>query len=111
MLIFVCLMYSGGMPLLYLVCSILLTIVYMYGKYMLVKYCQRSEDFNESLIISSYKLLKYAFFAHLLMTILMYERCDAFYQLEFPKDHFDLGHDVHEAHALDLKLEHHPLAA
>jgi len=89
-------MYSGGMPLLYLVCPILLTIMYMYSKYMLIKYCQRSEDFNQSLIINSYKLLKYAFFAHLLMTILMYERCDAFYQLQFPKDHFDDSMQVHD---------------
>ena len=104
-------MYSGGMPLLYLVCSILLTIVYMYGKYMLVKYCQRSEDFNESLIISSYKLLKYAFFAHLLMTILMYERCDAFYQLQFPKDHFDDSMRAHDVQQLDLNIDDKPLAA
>ena len=74
-LIFICLMYSGGMPLLYVVCLVFLAFIYWYSKGMLLKYCQRPEDVNENVIIYSYKWLKFGFVAHLVMTALMYQGC------------------------------------
>jgi hypothetical protein len=89
MMMFVCVMYAGGMPLFYPLCLIILIINYWYNKYMLFKYCQKNQTFNENLIINSYSVLKFAFLAHFFMTIEMYKRSKNLHKKMMSKGHFD----------------------
>ena len=98
MLMFVCIMYSGGMPFLYPLCLCILLINYWYNKYMLLKYCQRNQTFNEALIINSYSVLKWSFVAHFFMTLKMFERSETLRFRKIESKHFnnviDVGYDA-----------------
>ena len=44
---------------------------------MIVKYCQKSVDFNENLILNSYGFVKLAFLAHIITSVLLFHRSNA----------------------------------
>jgi hypothetical protein len=60
------------MPILYPICLIFLIVKYIYSKFMLLKYCQRSQTFNEDLILSSYRTVKFAIMLHMVLTVAMF---------------------------------------
>lgn len=75
---FICVMYSGGIPLMYFGCTIFLTLIYWVTKIMILKYNQKSLDYNHSHIINSYNLFKYGILAHLIMSLMFFMNSKAF---------------------------------
>jgi len=69
----ICIFYSSTMPLLYPVCLMYIVFMYWYCKFMLLKYCQRSQQFNEHLVVDSFKILKVAVFIHMIMGLSMFK--------------------------------------
>lgn len=87
--IFVTLFFSGTMPLLYPLCLAFLVAIYWYSKFMLLKFCQRSNIFNEQLILHSYKTMKYAVIMHLLMSMAMFMNSKMLYNRDSVDRNFD----------------------
>ena len=61
------------MPLLYPACLMYMVFMYWYSKFMILKYCQRSQQFNENLVVASFRLLKVAVVVHLIMGLSMFK--------------------------------------
>ena len=89
-LMFVCIVYAGGMPLLYPLCLFFLTVMYWYTKHQLIKFCSKHQPFNEHLIIKSYGLLKWAFVIHFFLTWEMLKKADMLNELQLDNGHFEL---------------------
>ena len=69
--LFICMFYSSTMPLLYPLTLLFLTVMYVYSKFMLLKFCQKTQIFNENLVIDSFKPLSVAILMHFIMAIQM----------------------------------------
>ena len=76
--IFVSLMYAGGLPLMYPFCLLFLTFIYWVSKIMFLKYSQKSLNYSKNHIINSYNLIKYGILAHLIMSLLFFLNSGAF---------------------------------
>lgn len=59
-------MYSSGIPLLYLIATISLFWSFWFNKVMLVRWYSRTYEFNEQLPIDSMRFIKFAFLMHFL---------------------------------------------
>ena len=67
-----CLMYSSGLPILYLVSCLFYFILYWVYKILLLKFYQRTVKFNEGLAVYSIKYIKYGVFFHMVIGGIMY---------------------------------------
>ena len=57
-----CLVYCGGMPLLYPLSLLILSFIYWYNKMMILKFTKNNQTFNEIFIDNSYRWLRLAIF-------------------------------------------------
>ena len=62
----------------YLGCTIFLTLIYWVTKIMILKYNQKSLDYNHNHIINSYNLFKYGILAHMIMSLMFFMNSKAF---------------------------------
>lgn len=60
-------MYSTGMPLLYLFGAIFYTLLYWVYKCLLLKYYQRTSRFNEDLPIDATSYMRFALLLHIVI--------------------------------------------
>lgn len=67
-----CLMYSSGLPMMYPIAMLFNIILYWVYKCLLLKFYQKTTNFNEKLVLDSISLVKYGIFFHLLIGIWMY---------------------------------------
>lgn len=65
-------MYSSGLPVLYIVGFFFTVILYWVYKFLLLKYYQKTSRFNEQLPIESLYYFKYGLFFHIVMGCFMY---------------------------------------
>jgi len=75
-LIFVCLLYSGGMPFLYLTSFIQLVLSYFVDKYFLLRITKLPKNYDQHLAIVVRLTLYGAVFIHLLFAIFMFGQPD-----------------------------------
>ena len=59
-------MFSTGMPLLYLLAAIFFTVLYWVYKFLLLKFYMRTSRFNEGLPISATSTAKFALLFHVI---------------------------------------------
>lgn len=74
--IFICLFFSGTMPLLYPIALVYIVLIFWFSKFFMLKFCQITTIFESNLVLNSYKTLKYAMFMHLLMTLIQLANSD-----------------------------------
>jgi hypothetical protein len=65
-------MYSGAMPIMYLIGLIHFTLAYWVYKYLLIDYFRKSWNFTEEIPFYALSLMKYVLFIHMCMIIFMY---------------------------------------
>ena len=70
--IFVGLSYSSGLPIMYPSCFLYFFMTYWFDKACILRFYQRSKDFNEELPIKSVSLMKYAVLIHFIFAVLIY---------------------------------------
>ena len=70
--IFVGLTYSSGLPIMYPACFLYFFMTYWFDKTCILRFYQRSQDFNEELPMKSINLMKYAVLLHFLFSIFIY---------------------------------------
>lgn len=66
------LMYSSGLPALYLVAAVFYFILFWVYKALLLHYYQTTSRFNEQLALASVGMIKYGVFFHMLLGTFMY---------------------------------------
>lgn len=88
-MIFITLLFSISMPLLFPLCLGYMTLMYWYSKFMMFKFCQKTQVFNEHLVISGYALNKLAIIIHLIMTYKVLQASDVLHTSVFSKVNFD----------------------
>ena len=76
--IFVILMYSSTIPLLYPIGMMFFFITYWLEKFFFFHYYQKSTEFDEELPIKSLMLIKYAIILHIVLAIVMNFRSEIF---------------------------------
>ena len=59
-------MYSSGIPLLYFIATLSLFWSFWFNKIMLMRWYQKTMEFNEQLPIASMRFMKFAFLMHFL---------------------------------------------
>ena len=64
-------MYTGGMPILYLIGLIFYTVTYMVNKFLLINYYQKSRTLTMHIPNFTVKFLKYGLLLHLLSSCFM----------------------------------------
>jgi hypothetical protein len=69
--IFICLTFSIGMPILYPIVMLYFIQTYWFDKICLIHFCQKTKVFCEDLPIESTKILKYAIILHFLFGFIM----------------------------------------
>lgn len=65
-------MYSGAMPIMYVLGVIHFVCGYLSYKFLLVGFFRKSHNFDEYIPLLSISMMKYALFVHLLMILFMY---------------------------------------
>ena len=76
---FVIQMYTGGMPILYLIGFIFYTVTYMVNKFLLIYYYQKSRTLTKHIPIFTVRLLKYGLLLHLISSCFMLTNPGAFH--------------------------------
>jgi len=79
-LVFVCFLYSGGMPFLYITSFAQLLLTYYFDKTFLLKICRLPKNYDEKLESIIRTTLYVIVVVHLLFTIFMYGNSDIFNQ-------------------------------
>jgi len=64
------LMYSCGLPVLYMISFVFFVVAYWFNKIMLMRYYQKTYEFNDELPIKSIHFLKFGTGLHFVMTII-----------------------------------------
>jgi hypothetical protein len=70
--LFSCLSFSSGIPILYLLGSINFVVMYAYYKWMLLKWYQKTSEFNQDFVISAVNIMKFGIVLHMLFGIFIY---------------------------------------
>ena len=65
-------MYSGAMPIMYLIGLIHFTLAYWVYKYLLIDYFRKSWNFTEEIPFYAISMMKYGLLIHLAMICFMY---------------------------------------
>jgi len=65
----ICLMYSVGLPILYFIATISFIVAYWFNKAMLMRYYQKTYEFNELLPLKSQSFMKLGICLHLCLSI------------------------------------------
>jgi len=62
-------MYSVGLPILYPILAVAMIVSYWFNKVMLMRFYQRTYEFNEALPMQSMQMMKVAFIAHFVVGV------------------------------------------
>jgi hypothetical protein len=71
-MVFICMLYSSGMPLLYVIGFLQLLLSYFVDKYFVLKSCKKSANFDEKMDILVKNTMVYAAIIHLIFAIWIY---------------------------------------
>jgi len=85
----VCLTYSAGLPIMYIIGTFYFFITYWFDKISLMRYYQKTKVFNEELPIESVKMFKYAIMLHFLFAGVMYSSSRILISEEIDTHHYD----------------------
>ena len=78
MVIFIMLMYSGGMPLLNVLCFFAMLVIYWTEKLLILRYYRRPPHYNDNLYMSAIRKMYVALVVHALISAYMYGSPDIF---------------------------------
>ena len=92
--------FSGAVPLLFPIALAFMSLLYWHDKLLLLKVCQKTEDYDYDTIYKSYSVLKYVIFAHLIVTINMFKNSAALEIKDSKSD--DFNNEVTEGIDTDL---------
>jgi len=103
----ICIMFCGSMPLLYPAALLFLGFFFWFNKFILLKSNQRHGDYNERLIIISYKLLVLPIAAHLFLTMYMLRLSPMLRFFKYPSGNYESSEDwsAHQAHLIAIPKE------
>ena len=87
--LFCIMVFSAGMPILYLFGFVAYMLLYFFYKGLLVKYYQKTTTFNEGLPVYSIGLIRIALILHIAMGLKMYTSNDLFPVLKTVKNSDD----------------------
>lgn len=93
-------MYSVGLPLLYPITFIYFVIDYWANKILLMRYYQKTNQFNEELPINSKSLLFLSVFLHLVLLRVVMDTSNIFQPSNIGEENLKTYKDIHE-----VKLE------
>jgi ABC-type uncharacterized transport system permease subunit len=65
----ICMMYSLGLPILYPICFVAMAASYWFNKITLMRFYQRTYEFNETLPMQSMKMMRLAITVHFVLGI------------------------------------------
>ena len=92
--IFICMMYSAGLPLVYPICCLSFVVSYWFNKTMLMRYYQKTIEFNEELPINSMAYMKLAVAIHLIIAFLMLSNPKLLQSEATHERHFDVKYEL-----------------
>ena len=72
MIIFVCMMFSGGIPLMIPISFLGLATRYIYFKYSFIRFCRVPQTFNDSINNKILRILPFCFIVHFALDLWMY---------------------------------------
>jgi len=71
--VFITMMYSGGLPVLYPIASVYFFVTYWMDKYLLINFYKEPPHFNELMVKEIIYTFKWAFACHFIVSIFMYK--------------------------------------
>ena len=89
--LFVILMYSSGMPVLYIIGSIFFTMTYMIEKFLIINYYKKSQSLKRIVPMVAMKILRLGILLHMFNACMMLSNPDIFKVSEHDKDSKLLG--------------------
>ena len=71
-LVFLCMMYSSGIPVLYPICAFYFAVTYWFDKYMLFRWYKRPVMLDNYIAMRTLSWFKFALLLHVLIGVVMY---------------------------------------